>query len=208
VEDEHSGDWLLDIGAGGGGLFYPFAKQHGLTDRKGVEGLAGGAGGYFKVKVSEFRSIELGGFRLPNQLLSMPLEEGGVLGRREGVGIIGNNILRHFVLYLDYERQQVVLEKGDEFDREFPRGKSGLGPVVTDDEKIEVLFISPGSPAEKAGFQPGDIVTEINRIAVEHLAGLLAIKELFEADAGTEYMIEILRDGSPMTLKLTLEDLY
>ncbi len=208
VEDVYSGQWALDIGAGGGGFFYPYAKEHGFLDRQGLEGLAGGAGGYFKIKVSEFESVELGDFGLPEQLLSTPLEEGGVLGRSQGVGILGNSILRHFVLYLDYEHQQVILERGDDFGRDFPRGKSGVGIQVNDDEDMEVLFVSPGTPAEKAGFELDDIVTSINGIAVEHLAGLLAGKELFEAQAGTEYTIGVLRSGKAMTLSLTLEDLY
>ncbi len=208
VDDQYSGVWALDIGAGGGSFFYPFAEEHGFLDEKGLEGLAGGAGGYFKIRVSEFESVELGGFVLTNQLLSMPLGEGGVLGSRDGAGILGNSILRHFVLYLDYERQQVILEKGVDFGRDFPRGKSGLGIQMNDDDDMQVLYVSPGTPAEKAGFEPDDIVTSINGIAVEHLAGLLAVKELFEAEAGTEYTIGIIRDGKAMTVGLTLEDLF
>ena len=130
------------------------------------------------------------------------------MGRSEGVGLLGNSILRHFVLYLDYDRQQVILEKGDDFGRGFPRGKSGLGIQVNDDDDMQVLFVSPGTPAEKAGFEPDDIVTSINGIAVEHLAGLLAVKELFEAQAGTDYTIGVLRSGKALTLNLALEDLY
>jgi hypothetical protein len=208
VDGMYSGLWMLDIGASAGGFFYPFAKEHGLFDMKGVEVLAGGAGGYFKIKIAQFASVDIGGFGLTDEILSMPLEEGGVLSRHEGVGIVGNNVLRHFVLYLDYERQHVILEKGDDFAREFPRGKTGLGVQVNDDGDFEAVFVSPGTPAEEAGFEAGDIVTAINGIGVEHLAGLLAIKDLFEADAGTTYVIDISRNGKPMTLDLTLEDLY
>jgi hypothetical protein len=206
--EEYSGEWALDIGASGGSFFYPYAVEHGFLERPGLEGLAGGAGGYFKIRTSEFGSIDLGGFELTDQLLSMPVDEGGVLGRSEGVGVLGNSILRHFVLYLDYERQRVVLEKGDDFGRDFPRGKTGLGLQMNDSDEMQVLYVSPGTPAEKAGFEPDDIVTSINGIGVEHLSGLLAVKELFEADAGTEYAIGIMRAGRSMILDLKLEDLF
>jgi hypothetical protein len=208
VDGEHSGEWGLDIGAGGASFFYPYAVEHGFMARKGLEGLAGGAGGYFRMRVSEFQSVELGGFSLTEQLISMPLDEGGVLGKREGVGILGNSILRHFVLYLDYERQQVILEKGDDFGRDFPRGKSGMGLQMNDNDEMQVLFVAPETPAVRAGFKVGDVVTSINGIAVEHLSGLLAVKELFEAEAGTEYAIGILRDGGALTLDLKLDDLF
>jgi hypothetical protein len=208
VDGEYTGQWALDIGAGGGGFFYPFAKEHGFLERKGLEGLAGGAGGYFKISVSEFESVEIGGFELTKQLFSVPLEEGGVLGKSEGMGLLGNRILRHFVLYLDYERQQVILEKGDDFGHDFPRGKTGLGIQMTEDDLMHVLHVSPGTPAEKAGFKTGDIVTSINGIAVEHLAGLLAVSDLFDAEAGTVYAVGIDRGGKAMTLDLTLEDLF
>jgi hypothetical protein len=206
--EEYPGEWALDIGAGGGSFFYPFAKEHGFLERKGVEGLAAGAGGYFKIRASEFETVELGGFTLTDQVVSMPLQEGGVLGRTDGEGLLGNSILRHFVLYLDYGNQQVIFEKGDDFGRDFPRGKTGMGVLMTDDDRMQVLYVTPETPAEKAGFKPDDVITSINGIAVEHLAGLLAVNELFKAEAGTRYAVGISRNGNLMTLDLTLEDLF
>jgi outer membrane lipoprotein-sorting protein len=208
VDGKYTGDWALDIGASGAGFSYPFAKENGLLDMKGVEALAGGAGGYSGTKVVEFATVDLAGFELTDQLLSMPLEGGGVLGMREGIGLLGNNILRHFVLYLDYDRQQVIFEKGGDFAKDFPRGKTGLGVLVNDDGKFKVIFVSPGTPAEAAGFKVGDTMTAVNGIAVEHLAGLLALRDLFEADAGTAYTVDITRDGRPLSIDLTLEDLF
>ena len=208
VDGKYAGDWALDIGAGGAGFSYPFAKDNGILGMKGVEVLAGGAGGYSKTKIAEFAAVDLAGFVLSDQLFSMPLEEGGVLGKRQDIGLLGNNILRHFVIYLDYDRQQVIFEKGDDFAKVFPRGKTGLGVLVNDDGGFEVIFVSPGTPAEAAGFRVGDIMTAINGIAVEHLAGLLAVRDLFEADAGTTYVVDITRDGRPLSIDLTLENLY
>jgi hypothetical protein len=208
VDGKYSGDWALDIGAGGASFLYPFAEKEGLLDVPGVDGLSGGAGGYFKTRVAKFESVDLGGFTLTGQLMALPLQEGGALGNLKGIGLLGNNILRHFVLYLDYERQQVILEKGGDFGKDFPVDKSGLNLVVSQDDEIKVFFVSPETPAEKAGFRTGDVVESINGIPVEHLDGLLAIKELLKSDAGTEYKFEVLREERPQSLRLRLEDLF
>ena len=120
---------------------------------------------------------------------------------REETGNIGNNILKHFVLYLDYKHQRVIFEKGKDFDREFPEGKSGLGLVAADNGNIEVFYISPGAPAETAGFRKGDVV--INTFTY-HMspAGILFHEAIRDCGAtvvvagtgNTDLQIQIMKD--------------
>jgi hypothetical protein len=208
VDDEHSGDWALDIGAGGVSFYYPFAEDQGLLDLEGVERRAGGASGFHGTRVSQYRAIEFAGHSLEKPLISVPLQKGGAFASSEGIGNVGNSVFRHFVLYLDYERQQVIVEKGDDFDREFPRDKSGLQLWLLEDESIEVMFVSPNTPADEAGLKEGDILRTINRIDVDHFAGLIAVRELLAYDAGTEYDFEVVRDDELLKVSLRLEELY
>ncbi|HVP58147.1 MAG TPA: PDZ domain-containing protein, partial [bacterium] len=76
-----------------------------------------------------------------------------------------------------------------------------------DDGDYEVFFVAKGTPAERAGFVKGDVVTAINGIPVASFSGLVAISELFKAEAGTVYAIEVIRGGKPYQLKLKLEEL-
>jgi S1-C subfamily serine protease len=71
-----------------------------------------------------------------------------------------------------------------------------------------VMFVAPGTPAEKTGLQKGDVVTAINGIGVDFFENIIAIRELFAEEAGTVYRFSILRDGKPMEIDLTLQDLY
>jgi C-terminal processing protease CtpA/Prc len=112
------------------------------------------------------------------------------------------------VLYLDYARQQIIVERGADFDTEFPRTKSGLQVVLSDDGEWETYFVSPGTPADKAGFEIGDVVESINGIDVEHLGGLIALRKLMRGEAGTKYEFGVRREGKEKTLKLTLRDLF
>ena len=207
IAGKYSGVWSLDIGASNTSFFYTYAEKNGLLGMKGMEGIAGGAGGYFKILTAKFNSVEIDGFRLGEQLISVPLEKSGALGAREETGNLGNDILRHFVVYLDYKHQQVILEKGADYNKDFPRGKAGLGLVVNDAGAIEVFYIISGSPAERAGFEQGDEVLAINGIPVERFANLVAITELFKEEAGTVFEFEVSRRGETRNLSLKLEDL-
>ena len=208
VDGEYSGDWTLDIGAGGTSFFYPFAVEQGLIDRKGVESMAGGAGGYHPRKTIKFDSVEIGEAVIDDPLISVPLQTGGALGSTEGIGNLGNNVLQHFVLYLDYERQNVILERGDNFGSEFPSDKSGLALAVNDDGGLEVFYVSPHTPADRAGFRQGDILKSVNDIPIEYIDGALALRELLRADMGTEYRFEVERSGGTRRLNLKLRNLF
>jgi S1-C subfamily serine protease len=70
-----------------------------------------------------------------------------------------------------------------------------------------VLYVSPGTPADEAGFQENDTVLSINGIDVERFGGLLEFRAMLREDVGTEYLFEVERDGKRKELKLVLRDL-
>ena len=91
-------------------------------------------------------------FNIDKPLISIPRDKTqGAFSRSEEMGNLGNSVFRHFVLYLDYKRQQVIVEKGDDFDFDFPRDKSGLQVVLNDNDETEVLF--PRHSRRKSRFQ-------------------------------------------------------
>jgi S1-C subfamily serine protease len=124
------------------------------------------------------------------------------------MGILGNNVLRRFVLYLDYANQRVIVERGRDFDTVFPRDRSGMSIVLTPESDYQVLSVSEGSPAADAGLLKGDLVLSINGIDVESLGDPVRISNLFRADSGTAYRLEVLRKGKPLELEMTLRDIY
>jgi hypothetical protein len=196
VDGVHTGRWMLDLGAGGMTFHAPYAKAHDLESRDGVYGVGFGAGGRIHHHLSRYETVEFGGYTIERPCISMAGAGGEMAGAFSGgelVGNLGNTLFRHFVLYLDYKNQQVVVEKGDDFETEFPWDRSGL-QLWRPDKVCKVLYVSPGTPAEEAGFQENDLVLTINGIDTARFGG-------------TEYVFEVERDGRREELKLVLRDL-
>jgi len=209
VDEKYKGRWTLDIGAFDVSFHYPYAEENGLLSLKGVERISADLGGQHGEITIRFKMMELGGYKVLNPLINIPLNMGkGSNVSREIIGNIGNTLLRHFTVYLDYKRQQVIIEKGKDFDRKFPEDKSGMLIGKTGDGFPEVVFVAPGTPADKAGFLKGDIIRSINGTDAGSFGGIIEVRNLFLEEAGMEYNIEVIRAGSGQALKLILEDLY
>lgn len=73
-------------------------------------------------------------------------------------------------------------------------GKTVMQPVVAE--------VRAGSPAEAAGFQPGDRFVSVNGATIETFADL---QRIVQGRAGDELVFVVLRDGQELTLKATPE---
>jgi hypothetical protein len=209
VDGKYAGNWTLDLGAGGTSIHYPFAEKNNLLNLDGIERMGMGAGGEFKMIASQFQTIEFGDFTIEKPLIDIPVVMGkGAFSSKEHTGNLGNSVFRHFVLYLDYKNQQMIIEKGKDFERKFPRDKSGLQFWISDNDEYEIRFVSQNTPADKAGFKKGDIIKLINDIDIEYFDGYFAIEELLKKEAGTKYAFMVQRDDKLKKIKLKLQNLY
>lgn len=209
VDARYSGKWRVDLGAGRVHLDCLPPEMEGVFMRRGIERVGRGAGGEFPVRILRFQTIEFAGFEVEDPLISVsPGTCPETLGDGEPIGTLGNGLFQRFVLYLDYERQQLIVEKGTDFNRTPPEDRSGLQIWLTEDDDMEVHFVSPDTPAAEAGFEKGDIIESINGISVDYFAGVISVHELLREDAGTEYRFTILRDGKQKKIKMRLRELY
>ena len=62
--------------------------------------------------------------------------------------------------------------------------------------------VTAGGPADKAGLKTGDVIRKLNGQVIEDAGQLTA--QVTNLSPGTEATLDILRDGQPMTLKVTL----
>ena len=95
------------------------------------------------------------------------------------------------------------LVKAEEWGEPMFRPRPYLG-VVPDKEapNCRVAEVDIDSPAERAGFKPGDIITSFDAKPIENLAQFST--QLGSHKPDDEISIQILRDDKPMTLKVVL----
>lgn len=88
-----------------------------------------------------------------------------------------------------------------------PEGSIGV-QVKIEDGKIVVVEPIKGSPAEKAGIKPGDVIVKINdykvKDNVERDDLQDAVKEIVKQKPGTKIKVGIKRDGKDMTIDVTV----
>ena len=73
---------------------------------------------------------------------------------------------------------------------------------VPDTNGALVEDVSSGGPADKAGIKTGDVIRKLNGQTVESSGQLTAI--VTEMNPGSVATLDVLRDGKPMTIKVTL----
>ena len=75
---------------------------------------------------------------------------------------------------------------------------------IDTDEGILVFSVVPGSGADEAGVQEGDIVTRIGETPIHQVEDLLSL--LRERAPGDEIELRVLREGEEQTIPVTLTD--
>ena len=95
------------------------------------------------------------------------------------------------------------LAKAEEWGEPMFKPKPYFG-VVLDQEASDcrVAEVDIGSPAERAGFHSGDIITAFDTKSIENRAQFST--QLSQHKPGDELSIQILRDDKPITLKVVL----
>jgi serine protease Do len=130
-----------------------------------------------------------------------------VIGVNTAVAAGGQNI--GFAIPVNAIKETIdSFNKGGQFDRAY----IGVSYVTLDSEEAEennlvagalVRNVIDGSPAQKAGIQRGDIITEVNNKKIT--------KDIFELSSaisenkvGDEITLRVWRDGQTQSLRVTL----
>jgi serine protease Do len=75
---------------------------------------------------------------------------------------------------------------------------------LTNSQGALVTYVTPDSPAETAGFKPGDVILKVNNEAVSDAFQVHNVIGLLRA--GAEINVQILRDGKPAAIRVITAD--
>jgi len=207
LDGTHAGSWTFDIGAGTTSLDGRYALREGYAKKDGVLRVGHGAGNEFQVKNIKCDSMQFAGFMVYEPEISFSYGGTDTTFTADQIGVLGNSLFRNFVLYCDYAGERLIVERGDKFNQPWPADHSGLQIAWSQNREVEVSYVSPNTPAEKAGFTKGDVLRSINSINVGLFDGVVAIRKLLQANPGTTYEFVIDRAGENKKLKLKLAQL-
>jgi hypothetical protein len=186
---------VIDFGAGAGlQLSRPAAERLGFPGRlrdARVRQLVG-IGGTLDLAEGAADSVRIAGAAVPNALIAIDTTQTPSIALAEAEGFIGTELLRRFIVTLDYARGRAVFEPNALLRFPFCRNAAGLCVrAETGQRSAEVAFVDPGSSAARAGIQPGYAILSIDGVSLAQLSSADIDRLL---DRGPGPMLEIVRN--------------
>lgn len=163
-------------------LLKPKRKKY-LTEAEGL-------GGKKSMELTVVKEVRLGPYKFRNVPVYMFDDEYNITSYPVLGGLIGNDILRRFNVVLNYPEQQIYIRPNKHYLDSFDYSYTGLQMYLIDGV-ITITDIMDKSPAQEAGFIPGDIV-----IGVENnLSGNIQVYKTLLQNAGSKVKVIINRKG-------------
>ncbi|HVB02525.1 MAG TPA: PDZ domain-containing protein [Chitinophagaceae bacterium] len=117
-------------------------------------------------------------------------------------GLIGIDLLRRFNITLNYPAGEIYIIPNTHFYDPFDYSYTGL-VIYFIDGKVRITDVMKGSPAEKAGFQPGDLLIAVNNNFSNNIQ---QYRELLK-NAGTKVSLIIMRNKELQIIKLPIKSI-
>lgn len=118
-------------------------------------------------------------------------------------GLIGIDLLRRFNIFLNYPAGEIYIIPNSHYQDPFDYSYTGL-VIYFVDGRVEVTDVMKDSPAEKAGFEPGDLLVSV---ANNFSNDIQQYRDLLKV-SGTKVSVIIRRDNTLMQMKLPIKSIY
>jgi carboxyl-terminal processing protease len=82
--------------------------------------------------------------------------------------------------------------------------RADIGVELTKRYYLQVVSVLPGSPAEKAGVEPGDLLKSVGGMNTREV-NVIAGEAMLRGGAGTSVSLEVIRDRQPDPIKIDVE---
>ncbi len=208
--DGVTGHFGLDLGARSALLLYtPFIEKNGLRQkyRAAFDTITGwGIGGPVHSQIARAKALKIGGVEVHDPVIRLSTQKAGLTTSSHLDGLIGPDVFRQFRTAFDYRNNRVIFAKGPEFGKRDTYDRLGAW-MGQNGDKFKILDVAPGSPAEKAGLQKGDLVLEIDGEPTSSLLLPDARERLRTLPVGTVVQMKVQRETKTLDIKAILRDL-
>lgn len=170
--------------------------------RKVIQTEAQGLGGKMNMDITTIQEFKFGNYAFRNVPVYLFDDISNITAYPFLGGMIGNDLLRRFNIYLNYGKKEIYLLPNTHYRDPFDYSYTGL-IIYLIDGQVEVTDIIKGSPAEKAGFKKGDKIIAINNNIT---ANLQLYRDLLK-NIGTRPNLLILRDNEFFLKKIQIKSI-
>jgi Aspartyl protease/PDZ domain len=201
VDGEAPVQFEFDLGNGSPMQIYPaYYQKHPLLEgHRTSQVMFGGVGGFHPWTVASLSQITFAGVDFSQVPADFAPDTLSGANSNVVVGNIGLPILARFRLIIDYSHDRLYAAPyADAASTAFDKDRVGM-TVIKENADLVVEFVSPGSPAEAAGFKIGDRIAMIDRKPAAAWTES-SLDTLRYASAGTVLSI-ILKEGNVRKIK-------
>lgn len=161
---------------------------------------AEGIGGKTPMKLTTVKEIKISQYKFKKVPAHIFKDEYNVTSYPLLGGLIGNDLLRRFNLIINYNEKEIHLLPNTHFKDPFDYSYTGI-EIYLEDGQVVIEDVLEGSPGEKAGLKPGDILAGIdNNLA----ANIQTYKNLLQ-EVGAKLRLLIIRNGELMVINLKVK---
>lgn len=163
---------------------------------------AEGLGGKAPMRQGVVRQVRVGPYKFRNVPAYIFEDEYNITSYPYLGGLLGNDLLRRFNLIINYDRRDIHLLPNSHFREQFDYSYTGLGMYYIDGV-IKIIDVMKGSPAEKAGFQPEDVVMAVENNFSQNIQ---TYKNMLQSP-GSKLKVLVYRKGEPVMLTIKVRSL-
>ncbi len=160
-----------------------------------VEGLIG----KITMRLTTIKKMKIGPYKFTKVPVHIYDDSMNVLGYPEIGGLMGSDLLRRFNLVINYPERMIHLIPNTHMKDPFDYSYIGMNYYFIDG-KIVITEIQQGSPAEKAGFIPGDIIFGVENNFSNSIQQYKAMMQ----NAGEKIRVLIFRNNQPQLIELRI----
>mgnify|MGYP002478821605 FL=1 len=156
--------------------------------------------GKMEMRITTMKELRIGEYSFRNVPALLFDDISNITNYPFAGGIIGNELLRRFNIILNYPAKEIFLTPNQHLRDPFDYSYTGLSFYLLDG-KIRITNVIPGSPAEKAGLKPGDVIIAIGN----NFSGNIQEYIQMLKNPGTHVRIILMRDHELMIKYLRIK---